>query len=104
MEIHQSPYIILSLYQPLNPQGPKLGKRNQKIKNSLIFVSLRKKPKTMDSNQKSLQSCRYTHRSTCDYLYMYNVLFLRLMEIPVLVICFKSQNMATYKRKDKSPL
>lgn len=97
MEIHQSPYIILSLYQPLNPQGPKLGKRNQKIKNSLIFVSLRKKTKTMDSNQKSLQSCRYTHRSTCDYLYMYNVLFLRLMEI--LVICFKSQNMATYKRK-----
>lgn len=53
----------------------------------------------MDFNQKSLQSCRYTHRSTCDYLYMYNILFLRLMEIPVLVICFKSQNMATYKRK-----
>lgn len=45
MEIHQSPYIILSLYQPLNPQGPKLGKRNQKIQNSLIFVSLRKKQK-----------------------------------------------------------
>lgn len=106
MEIHQSPYIILSLYQPLNPQGPKLGKRNQKIKNSLIFVSLRKNKNHgfLDSNQKSLRSCRYTHRSTCNYLYMYNVLFLRLMEIPVLVICFKSQNMATYKRKDKSPL
>lgn len=103
MEIQRSLYITLSLYQPLNPQGLKLGKRNQKIKNSLIFVSLRKKTKTMDSNQKSLHSCRYTHRSTCDYLYMYNVLFLRLMEIPVLAICFKSQNMATYKRKDKSP-
>lgn len=45
MEIQRSLYITLSLYQPLNPQGLKLGKRNQKIKNSLIFVSLRKKPK-----------------------------------------------------------
>lgn len=45
MEIQRSLYITLSLYQPLNPQGLKLGKRNQKIKNSLIFVSLRKKQK-----------------------------------------------------------
>lgn len=45
MEIQQSPYIILSLYQPLNPQGLKLGKRTQQNLNFSHFCKFEKKTK-----------------------------------------------------------